>query len=294
MHDSDHHKYITFGWVATIIGLLLFGLLENSHLTREDQSSYYAEQCAQQHPNSPLGITYLDTKNGSIQEGENIDWCNLATAQSVAEDTASMRRAAWLGLSFTVFGAVLIGLTYAVTKDSNGIAERDTKLSHYPRFKITRCIIYAGNNVDNIPTFSPSESISGSAFAVNYGRYPATVDSSDIELVWAKGGNLPMSYAYNRMQKVNSFNQLQSTNGGPTQVIGPGDFRKWPDIHSSTPKDFKLSLSKGEISASHAIFIVGFIRYTGAAEDRRGYYFCKQYNFKCQMFEDAPIYETED
>ena len=118
MHDSGGHDYITFGWIATIIGLLLFGALGQSYSTSKHQSSYYAQRCAQQYPDSPLAASRIHPSSGEpeAQPADNSqkpqpDWCDLAAQQAVAEDTAGMHWASWAGVVFTVIGIFFIWRT---------------------------------------------------------------------------------------------------------------------------------------------------------------------------------------
>jgi hypothetical protein len=90
MSEGDGHGYITFGWIATIIGLLLFGALGNSYLSSKHQSSYYIAKCAAEHPDSPFATSYFSpAENKKISQHSNDklpnqpDWCDLAAQQSV-------------------------------------------------------------------------------------------------------------------------------------------------------------------------------------------------------------------
>ncbi|WP_181172930.1 hypothetical protein [Mesorhizobium sp. B2-7-3] len=118
MPDGGRHDYVTFGWIATIIGLLLFGALGQSYTTSKHQSSYYAQRCAQQYPDSPFAAASVHPFTGKPEaqppdNGQNAqpDWCDLAAQQSVAEDTTGMHWASWAGVVFTVIGIFFIWRT---------------------------------------------------------------------------------------------------------------------------------------------------------------------------------------
>ncbi|RWM96179.1 MAG: hypothetical protein EOR86_13300 [Mesorhizobium sp.] len=128
MNDGGGHDYITFGWIATIIGLLLFAAIDRSHGPGFHQSSYYEMRCAQQYPDSPFGTGKAAQPSTAGSQGQP-DWCDLAAQQSVAEDTAGMHWAAWAGVLFTGFGIFFVWRTLnannaavAQARDANKIA----------------------------------------------------------------------------------------------------------------------------------------------------------------------------
>ncbi|MCC0035958.1 MAG: hypothetical protein H6887_11945 [Hoeflea sp.] len=129
MSSSDEHGYITFGWIATICFLLLFAATEESQRATVYQSSYYQEQCANQHPDSPLGAAFgvsdfgePKSQKGNAELDTEPDWCDLAAQQSVAEDTARMRRIAWYGFFTGVAGVTLLIWTLMETRNSVAVA----------------------------------------------------------------------------------------------------------------------------------------------------------------------------
>jgi hypothetical protein len=118
MSTGDGHGYITFGWIGTIVGLLLFGALAKSYNSSEYYGSKYSQKCAEQHkaeaPSSP-NITPAtgDRKAGNGDNQENLDtnWCDLAAQYHMAESAMWANRAAWSSFAFTVVGVFLIWRT---------------------------------------------------------------------------------------------------------------------------------------------------------------------------------------
>ncbi|WP_376704641.1 hypothetical protein RQ479_07760 [Mesorhizobium sp. ISC25] len=115
---DDRYDFITFGWIATIIGLLLFGSLLDSQKSIENQSSYYARKCAARYSDSPFSTTYVHPKSSNQKTEKandssetNTDWCDLAAQQSVAEDTTSMYRINLFGLIASGVGIFFIWRT---------------------------------------------------------------------------------------------------------------------------------------------------------------------------------------
>jgi hypothetical protein len=137
MSDGNRYDFITFGWIATIIGLLLFGALGSSYRSGEHQSSYYAERCAREHPDSPMASIYPNpagdkkTDNDHEELPKQPDWCDLAAQHSVAESTTGMHWAAWAGVASGIGGIFIIWQTLvansaavAQASRANDIAER--------------------------------------------------------------------------------------------------------------------------------------------------------------------------
>jgi hypothetical protein len=118
MSTGDGHGYITFGWIGTIVGLLLFGALAKSYNSSEYYGSKYSQKCAEQHkaeaPSSP-NITPAtgDQKagNGDNQENPDTNWCDLAAQYHMAESAMWANRAAWSSFAFTVVGVFLVWRT---------------------------------------------------------------------------------------------------------------------------------------------------------------------------------------
>jgi hypothetical protein len=118
MHDSVRHGYITFGWVATIVCVLLFGLLGKSYVTSEYNSSYYAEKCAGQYHDSSSPLSSVtpsssdfETRKPKTEKENEPNWCDLAAQHSVAESTIWTKWAAWTSVIFTAIGVFLIWRT---------------------------------------------------------------------------------------------------------------------------------------------------------------------------------------
>lgn len=129
MSSSDGHGYITFGWIATIIGLLLFGAIGTLYTSSENQSSYYKQRCAQIYPDSPFATAYLvpslpqpESSQGNEELPDQPDWCDLAAQQKMAEDTAGMHLAAWAGVMSGLAGIWLLIWTLVETRRSVAVA----------------------------------------------------------------------------------------------------------------------------------------------------------------------------
>lgn len=129
MFSSDGHGYITFGWIATIIGLLLFGALGNSYTSSEYQSSYYKQRCAKIYSDSPFATAYLvpslpqpEPSQSNEELPDQPDWCDLAAQQKMAEDTAGMHLAAWAGVMSGLAGVLLLVWTLVETRNSVAVA----------------------------------------------------------------------------------------------------------------------------------------------------------------------------
>ncbi len=163
------------------------------------------------------------------------------------------------------------------------------RLDHPPKFKVTRSLAFFGADPTSLPTFRPGESINGRAFAVNYGRHTATIIQSDCRFYWAKNGIVPMSHAWSWMQEHKNFVSL-TVGDEKAETIQTGNNATWI-FNTIVPEDFIID-AKGKWS--HHLFIVGLIRYTGEAGDKRGLYFYKRYVPALQHFEDAKEYEIED
>ena len=125
MPDSNRHGYITFGWIATIVGAVLFFAILNSQYSSAQKSAEYAYKCAEQYKRLTSAPADVAASTGH-QEGDNrtdkdqpdTDWCDLAAQQSMAESTYSMNIAAWATVIFTGVGAFLIWRTLIATQDT--------------------------------------------------------------------------------------------------------------------------------------------------------------------------------
>lgn len=205
-------------------------------------------------------------------------WKTLTATQEMAKD------------------AKLIGdKTVAHAETSADATVKMMKLSHHARFRITRSVAYKSEGAGlPIPDFTPGEHITGHAFAVNFGRFAATLVRSDCRFEWMPGGILPMNHAYHWMGK-GDFNNLRlGTMGRPgfdtfATSIPSGQHGVWT-LHTVVPDNF----SKADSGWSHDLMIVGFVSFIGEAEDPRAFYFCKRYVPAHQQFEDAEEYENED
>jgi hypothetical protein len=135
MSDSNIHSYITFGWVATIIGLLLFGALGNSYVSAGYQSAYYAVKCGQQNPESPFASEYsvahqakLIEKFEASQSLKGRDWCDLAAQQSMAEDTKWMLWIAVIGANTSMLGTAFLAWTIMQNRQAIAIANKSIEV----------------------------------------------------------------------------------------------------------------------------------------------------------------------
>ena len=159
MSNGDQHGYITFGWIATIVGALLLSAMWKSNITSENQSSYYAEKCAQKYPDSPIGSAFTSAaeskapaSQGDKEKEDKTDWCDLAAQQSVAEDTAGVHYAAWVALLFTIVGVFLVWTTFNATREANVIARAigENQVRAY-LFVESAAIHVLGHSIDVFP-----------------------------------------------------------------------------------------------------------------------------------------------
>jgi hypothetical protein len=116
MSTDDGHGYITFGWIGTIVGLLLFGALAKSYNSSEYYGSKYSQKCAEQHKAEALSSPQHHTRdqeagNDDNQEKPNTNWCDLAAQYHMAESAMWANRAAWSSFAFTVVGVFLVWRT---------------------------------------------------------------------------------------------------------------------------------------------------------------------------------------
>ncbi|MBC7280056.1 hypothetical protein [Hoeflea sp.] len=227
------------------------------------------------------------------QQGEGAD---LLAQQNTSDFAQSFLELASKPIVAEWVGALLVSITLFLMVWANRAAVRAAehaetalKLSNPPRFKITRPVVYRKGGpetkVSDLPGFEAGEQIAGWAFAVNYGRYAATIKDSDCMFYWAANGIIPMHLMYYRMKAKDKWLALNA--GG---VIPPGGAAEWRSIQSTVPNGFE----KKHDGWSHTLYLIGFVRYIGAAGDHRGLYFCKRYIPEEQRFVDADGYENED
>lgn len=125
MLDRDRHAYITFGWVTTIVMLLLGGALYHSNYTGIQRSAEYGYRCAEQYKKLAASSADIassareqEAGNSDTQYEGDPDWCDLAAQQSMAESTRGMHWAAWATVIFSGVGAFLIWRTLIATQDT--------------------------------------------------------------------------------------------------------------------------------------------------------------------------------
>jgi hypothetical protein len=240
--------------------------------------------------------------------------------QHEADDLAAQRKAAdaawqgvvaaerqiypaWGQVVFAFIGTcLLIGTLIASIKATKSVQD-DLRLSHPPKFKITRPLISSHSietppgQISELPLFVAGETIHGCAFAVNYGRFAATLMraenalNADCYFFFAENDVIPMSEAYLRQGHQERWSPIRiDPSNNSTSKIKAGGFANWY-FSGTIPADFK---KKTKWEWSHSICIIGHIRYIGAAKDARGYYFCKRYDPKRQCFVSVEEHEVED
>jgi hypothetical protein len=104
-------------------------------------------------------------------------------------------------------------------------------------------------------------------------------------LFFAKNSILPMKEPYERYWTSDEWTAPSGLSCSERVVKAGAPTYSW-DQSALVPDEFNWD--------EYAIFLIGNIRYQGAAKDERGYYFCKRFLPKEQRFEDAPEYENED
>lgn len=226
------------------------------------------------------------------QERDN-DSRDLNAQEWMAHWALWMFIAAGFGTIAAIYGIVLLRATWFEAKRTADATLTALKLSHPPRFKVTRVLAYVGSEFDlSTPSFVPGEKIFGTAFAVNYGRFTAKLFRSDCRFVWATKGILPMNHAYFWMR--DSANFINLTEGGhgsqvKAEMIRAGQPGRW-SFQTEVPQSFEIKSGRW----SHDLLVVGLVSYHGEANDPRAYYFCKRYVPEHEQFEDAEEYENED
>ncbi|TSE11664.1 DUF3365 domain-containing protein [Mesorhizobium intechi] len=191
MHDGGGHDYITFGWIATIIGLLLFAALGQSYSTSKHQSSYYAQRCAQQYPDSPFAAASVHSSAGKPEakpsdDGQKSqpDWCDLAAQQSVAEDTTGMHWASWAGVVFTVIGIFFIWRTLNANTEAVQEAHAANRIASETAERQLRAYI-SPFNFDSVITDKPEPDIRVKVTFRNAGQTPA--QNVRVNMEWELG-----------------------------------------------------------------------------------------------------------
>jgi hypothetical protein len=199
MSKSDIHGYITFGWVATIVGLLLFGALGNSYLSSKHQSSYYIAKCAEKHSDSPFATSYFmpadNEKKSKDSDGEfpnQPDWCDLAAQQSVAENTVGLHLAAWSGVLSGFAGIILLILNLAESRavsvaaiESNAL----TRLEQRPWVTLRRDIAahFIVNEIEKpFGEYTHHATLAWNYYLENVGKTPAFGSTVETDIFPAK------------------------------------------------------------------------------------------------------------
>ena len=125
MYDSHRHGYLTLGWIATIVGVLVFFAVLESKYSTAQKSAEYAYKCAEQNQRKTSPSPDVATTPGNVEEADSAEenqsdpnWCDLAAQQSMAESTYAMNIAAWATVIFTGVGAFLIWRTLLATQDA--------------------------------------------------------------------------------------------------------------------------------------------------------------------------------
>jgi hypothetical protein len=178
MSDGNRHDYITFGWVATIVGLLVFGALLDSNKSDKYQSSYYAQKCAAKYPDSPFASAKLHAptdappaKPSDDGHQSDPDWCDLAAQQSVSEDTARIDRISLVGLLATVIGIGFIWQTLEANRKSTDAAWATVKQAEKTsRLELRAYLAVAPKGVNQL---IGTQTVMGHIEVRNVGRLPA-------------------------------------------------------------------------------------------------------------------------
>nr|WIE89293.1 hypothetical protein P9270_017105 [Mesorhizobium sp. WSM4875] len=178
MSNNNGHDYITFGWTATIIGLLLFGALLDSHKPDKYQSSYYARKCAERYGDSPFSAARIHSKSGDPitektddKSEANTDWCDLAAQQSVAEDTTNMYRISLFGLITTAIGIFLIWQTLEANRKSTDAAW--AAVNHAEKTSRLELRAYLAVAPKGVNQLIGTQDVMGHIEVRNVGRLPA-------------------------------------------------------------------------------------------------------------------------
>lgn len=251
MYDGDRHGYITFGWVATIIGVLLFfAILESKHSDAQ-KSAEYAYKCAEQHKSYTPPAADVTTHPGDAIEADSAkdeqadtDWCDLAAQQSMAESTNWMNWAAWAGVIFTVAGVFLVWRTLIATQDTVAVTRKIGEAQ-------TRAYLSVLDFESEV-TGNPEPKITVKITLKNFGQTPAR--NVRFNVAWASG---PPPFPAELHKKV-------ITDADGRGSIGPGmEFFAGVATHVFSEKDKTMSHDEiGKILDGKSKFwIFGVIEY---------------------------------
>jgi hypothetical protein len=208
----------------------------------------------------------------------------------------------FLSLLFLAITVFLAWKAYKATAAQARTADHGLKLANPPRFKITRPIVYKQgmepSDKESQPAFTAGEVIRGQAYAVNYGRYTAAVSASSGRFYWALNDIVPMNEAYmaerERQSGVADGVPLAYRNGaeetGPVVLLDAGGFGVFRGIETQVPEDFHITDGKW----SHSLYLLGYVKYLGAADDQRGYHFGMRYCPESQRFHLIEHLSNED
>ncbi|TPI37611.1 hypothetical protein FJW07_17725 [Mesorhizobium sp. B3-1-9] len=299
MHDGGGHDYITFGWIATIIGLLLFGALGQSYTTSKHQSSYYAQRCAQQYPDSPFAAANIHSSAGKpeAQPADNSqkaqpDWCDLAAQQSVAEDTKGMHWAAWGGLVFTAIGIFFIWRTLSANTKAVEQAKRSADIAERALLDIERPHLFITATKPLVPIKHEWADLPDNqrptpeaAYSIkNFGRTPAIINEIRASLRLCV---LPPTPHYHPGE-INNIERVI----GPDDAFNPVAFDRGGLITNKILKELFLSEIHIQGREPFHMYLYGEITYTSVygITDQIGFIY--RYSTHGQMFhlENIPAY----
>lgn len=222
-------------------------------------------------------------------------------AQWIMAVTAVLATVASFGALYFVWMTVRISkatlqTTQEMASQTINESSRTNKLTHPPRFRVTRTMIYqSGKSSFPAPDFIPGEAITGITYVVNCGRYSATMLSNDLRFYWGEHGHLPMNHVYRWFADTQNIQSLRPVEPGPrgpdrcAYVISSGGLAYWT-IETKVPGDF-ITRNSGR---SHDLFVAGVIRFFGEDRDPRAQYFYQRYNNERQCFESLDDFSYVD
>lgn len=178
MPDGNRHGYITLGWIATIIGLLLFGTLGHLESTSKYQSSYYAERCAEQY-SAKAGATAngdtvtgnSETKQSDEKQEDHPNWCDLAAQQNMAESAMWTKWATWSGVIFTGVGIFLVWQTLEANRQ--GTAAARAAVEHAEKTSKLELRAYIAVAPKGVVQLIGTQKVIGEVEVRNVGQLPA-------------------------------------------------------------------------------------------------------------------------